>query len=134
MGEFLKIANMIDLKNAEAVQKLAENRAERWVKAWGNQGEYAYNVKIDWQWKTIVFHHRYSDGIAFSAPMSIDLKYLDDDSTLERDSKERYKKESDERVAKFNRIQQLKQTKDVMELHKLEREVNPWHYDNQPKF
>lgn len=120
----------IDLQNAEAIQKMAENRAERWIKAWGNYGEYAHSVTIDWKYKQIRFGYRHADGIAFSNSIVIDLSYLENDSTLEKDSIERKRKEDAIRQGKFNRINELKQTKEVMELVQLERELNPHHYLN----
>lgn len=57
---------------------------------------------------------------------AIPTKYLDDDSTLEADSRAEYQRDQDERTAKHNRVQELKASAPVQELMRLGYTVEPY--------
>jgi len=111
----------IKIEAAEEIDKLANSLAQRWVGAWKNQGESAINVKINWKEKRIYYNSYYVDGIysLTNNKTYFDLKYLEDDSTLEKDSIEWKRNDDREKMAKINEIEELKKTKDVDRFLKL---------------
>lgn len=105
----------------------AESLAKRWIKAWGNSG---YNgvggVSIDLYNKKICF-----SALPMSSGMpwvkSIDMKYLENDSTLEVDSLAWYTNYHSDRTAKHIKMQELANSPDVKEFLALKTEMEgPW--------
>lgn len=104
IGEITRVANP-DLEAYIRMQSRITSLADRWVKAWP---EYGYRGGVGRAWlsvpyngqpeRRIEFYAGYVDGIGRYGSLS--LKYLDDDSTLEVDSKTEFQAEIDARNTK----------------------------------
>lgn len=99
----------------EKLQKLCDD----WVRAWEYSGyRGAVNVRVDFKEEKIIFDAWIVDGIPWIGHR-IDLKYIDDDSTLICDSKEWYKSYQNERIQKSKTLHSLEQDPNVREYIKL---------------
>lgn len=109
-----------ELENYKQFQKKIEDIATRWVKAMSKNSGYtsAGRVMMSHDYKTINFTvNPCSSGIGW--PMYISAKYLDDDSTLEKDAFEFYENKKKQRQNEYNRITELESTPEVKEYLKL---------------
>lgn len=95
--------------------------ATRWVLAWGDYGYRGGATMVRFSDAYGAGTHPYGENIEFYAPYvdgigrqgSFSSKYLDDDSTLEADSKAWYEAERAEKAAKSARISALEMSPDV---------------------
>lgn len=109
---------MTDLSIISSLNHRAAALANRWVKAMHEPWAHPYHAmfdKIDPDNQLIVFTERCVDGVGFAPQGSISTRYLDDDSTLERDAKAWKAAESARLAARTVRIDQLKVRPEVIE-------------------
>lgn len=119
--------NNIKQKDIEQFYLKAQNRANRWVKAWpGYEAYWAQDIEINWHNRLILFRYSCPDGIRafFNAKSAISLDYIDNDEKLEQDSR-KWKKDFDEKTANLqNKINELNAHPAVLELSKIKYELD----------
>lgn len=120
---------MSDFETYKAIQRRAESCADRWVKAWPQSAGYVGvdidSVSIDLNKYVIHFSARPSCS-GMHPRHAISIKYLENDDGLERDSRDWYKKDWDERLSKSNRVEELRRSEAVRELGVLGYVVEPY--------
>ena len=105
----------------QRLQQQIKALADRWVRAWGDYGYRggASNVRFSEAYgagahpfgEEICFYASYVDGVGRQGSMS--SRYLDDDSTLEADSRAWYEADKAERAERSNRLSALERSPDV---------------------
>lgn len=114
---------MTDLTNLKNLNETANQLARRWVKAWGDYSGYncsggaTINLNIN---KIEFYASPTSSGMTWK--QWIDIKYLDDSTTLEQDSKKWYDGFHKSRTERFNKIRELENNELVQEYIKLKNQ------------
>jgi hypothetical protein len=102
---------------------------QRWIKAWGPTTGYSSGAitRIDFR-NQIVYIHANPSCPGLGRQESMPLKYLLDDTNLERDAAEYYREVEAKRLAPYNRQRELENDPKVKEWRDIESRKNYIHY------